>query len=85
MKQLVFVTRDLVFWHDKYCVKATMPKCLKPEYNNTTVIIDCSELKTEMPAHIHEKKLRYSQHRKAFTAKALVGITQVESKWRKKK
>jgi len=52
-----------------------MPECFYPDYSDTRVIIDCTELKTEVPSGVDNRVYTYSHYKKSFTAKGLIGIT----------
>lgn len=75
LEQLVSATANLVFWPEKDTVKGSMPQCFYPDYSNTRVIIDCTEFRIEVPASIENRVLTYSNYKKGFTAKVLIGIT----------
>ena len=75
LKKLAGATRYLVFWPDIDAVQETMPDCFRPEYSNTRVIIDCTEFKIEIPTSVDNRVFTYSQYKKNFTAKVLIGIT----------
>lgn len=74
LSQLVPYTQKIVFWPDKSLVQSTMPASFRPKYGSTRVIIDCVEFKVEV-CLTHEQKDDYSDHKKGFTAKILIGIT----------
>ncbi|XP_056647201.1 uncharacterized protein LOC130451865 [Diorhabda sublineata] len=51
-----------------------MPDCFLPDYNNTRVIIDCTEFRIVIPTSVGNGVFTYSQYKKNFTAKVLIGI-----------
>jgi hypothetical protein len=63
-----------VWWHSRDEVKAVMPESFKLHYPDTRVIIDASEIKIETPKTIEARNLCYSQYKKNYTAKFLIGI-----------
>lgn len=67
-------TRNWLFWPSRSAVQATMPPSIRSHYPRCRVIIDCTELKTEMPPTVEEQNLWYSQYKNAYTAKYFVGI-----------
>lgn len=75
LENLVNATGNLVFWPDKQSVQATMPECFKPQYSQTRVIIDCTELRIDIPSAVDTRVYCYSRYKKGFTAKVLIGIT----------
>ncbi|KAG5858290.1 hypothetical protein JTB14_025698 [Gonioctena quinquepunctata] len=52
-----------------------MPECFKPNYTNTRVIIDCTEFRIQCPSKVDTRIFCYSNYKKGFTAKLLIGIT----------
>uniref|UniRef100_A0A6P7GXP4 Uncharacterized protein LOC114342006 n=1 Tax=Diabrotica virgifera virgifera TaxID=50390 RepID=A0A6P7GXP4_DIAVI len=75
LDNLAEATATLVFWPDKLSVRATMPDCFKPNYSNTRVIIDCTEFKIDVPSAVDHRVYCYSNYKKGFTLKVLIGIT----------
>lgn len=75
LQQLASATRNLVFWPDIDAVQETMPGCFLPDYSKTRVIIDCTEFRIDIPASVDNRVYTYSQYKKNFTAKVLIGIT----------
>ena len=51
-----------------------MPKCFKDMYPTTRVIIDCTEIFTEMPTSYRSQSATFSNYKHHNTAKGLVGI-----------
>ena len=66
--------RALPIWATKQTVIETMPKCFKDLYPKTRVIIDCTEIFTEMPTSYRSQSATFSNYKHHNTAKALVGI-----------
>ena len=56
-------------------VKITMPSSMKEKYPNTKCIIDCLEIKVEVPSALFLHKLFCSDYKSHTTVKVLVGIT----------
>ncbi|KAJ8674935.1 hypothetical protein QAD02_010721 [Eretmocerus hayati] len=75
LEEFTDATRNLVFWPSREVVRATMPSCFIPEYENVRVILDCTEFRLEIPPSVENRVLSYSHYKKGFTARALVGIT----------
>lgn len=75
LQLLASATRNLVFWPDIDAVQETMPDCFLPDYSNTRVIIDCTEFRIDIPKSVDNRVFTYSQYKKNFTAKVLIGIT----------
>ncbi|XP_057291809.1 uncharacterized protein LOC130614396 [Hydractinia symbiolongicarpus] len=66
--------RVLPIWASKKTVAETMPKCFKDLYPTTRVIIDCTEIFTEMPSSYRSQSATFSSYKHHNTAKGLVGI-----------
>ena len=62
-------------WPTMEQVKRTMPSSMKEKYPNTKCIIDCLEIKVEVPSALFLHKLFYSDYKSHTTVKVLVGIT----------
>ena len=72
---LATATKNWIFWPTKEVISRTMPLCFKQFYPNCTVIIDCTEMKTERPTTIPQQILMWSDYKSSFTIKYLIGIT----------
>ena len=66
--------RALPIWASKQTIVDSMPKCFKDQYPHTRVIIDCTEIFTEMPTSYRSQSATFSNYKHHNTAKALVGI-----------
>ena len=66
---------SLSIWPSKETILATMPDSFKAKYKDTRVIIDCTEIKVEMPSSLVLKSQTYSNYKSANTLKGLVGIS----------
>lgn len=75
VENLAAAPSNLVFWPDKNVVQKTMPECFHPDYSNTRVIIDFTEIPIEVPSSVDNRVFCYSHYKKGFTAKVLIGIT----------
>ncbi|XP_060595514.1 uncharacterized protein LOC132749672 [Ruditapes philippinarum] len=61
-------------WPSREQVDKTMPVTFKEKYPTTRVIIDCTELKTEMSSSLLLKSQIYSNYKSSNTLKGLIGI-----------
>lgn len=52
-----------------------MSDCFKLDYSNTRVIIDCTELKVDVPSVVDDLEYCYSHYKKVFTLTFLIGIS----------
>lgn len=75
LQHLCGATKNWIFWPTKMAVLKTMPECFKPDYTNVRVIIDCTEFRIEMPSSVENRVWCYSNYKKWFTAKLLIGCT----------
>ena len=66
--------KDAIFWPSKEAIQETMPLAFKIHYPSTRVIIDCSEVRCEMPSRIDQRNFMYSNYKSAYTIKFLIGI-----------
>ena len=61
-------------WPCRASVNSTMPEDFK-EYGSTRVIIDCTEVRCEMPSSLHLNGELFSSYKHHTTLKGLIGIT----------
>ena len=72
---LVAGCKNLVFWPSQYSIKHNMPECFKTNYENCRVLIDATEFRMENPAHIDQKILCYSNYKKGYRLKVVIGCS----------
>ncbi|KAH3879680.1 hypothetical protein DPMN_003586 [Dreissena polymorpha] len=65
----------LVQWPSIEVIKSNMPKLFKDKFPDTRIIVDCTEIYTEVPSSLQLKSLMYSDYKSHMTYKALVGIS----------
>ncbi|XP_046742381.1 uncharacterized protein LOC124409034 [Diprion similis] len=75
LQQLNIVMKNFIFWPSKAAVRATLPESFKLHYPDTRVIIDCTEVNTEVPPAVKHRVLMYSDYKHHHTIKFLVGCT----------
>ena len=61
-------------WPSKQLVQDTMPDVFKERYPNTRVIIDCTEIRCEMPGSLLLNGKLFSSYKNHTTLKGLIGI-----------
>ena len=61
-------------WPSKQLVQDTMPDVFKERYPNTRVIIDCTEIRCEMPGSLLLNGELFSSYKNHTTLKGLIGI-----------
>ena len=66
--------RPLVTWPSRADIDAHMPAQFKEFYPSTHVIIDCTEVFTEVPSSMSVQSLTYFSYKHNNTFKGLVGI-----------
>ena len=62
-------------WPSRKAVDLTMPESFKSKYKSTRVIIDCTEVKCQMPSSLHLNGELFSSYKHHTTLKGLVGIS----------
>lgn len=75
LRQLYIAMENFIFWPSKATVQSSMPKTLKVHYPDTRVIIDCTEVYTEVLTEVKNRVLMYSDYKDHHTIKFLVGCT----------
>lgn len=73
LNYLSVACKNFVFWPSKGAIVNTMPTVFKEEYPNCRVIIDCTEFRVEQPKNVDERIFLYSNYKKGYTVKLLVG------------
>lgn len=61
-------------WPTRDVVDSTMPNSFKEKYPSTRVIIDCTEIKVNMPSSMLLKSQTYSNYKSTNTLKGLIAI-----------
>ncbi|XP_064475727.1 uncharacterized protein LOC135389622 [Ornithodoros turicata] len=67
-------TRSWVYKPPLDVIKATSPACFRAHYPDCTMIVDCTEVKTEVPPEIRQTHNLYSTYKSGYTLKFLVAI-----------
>ncbi|XP_065304320.2 uncharacterized protein [Dermacentor albipictus] len=67
-------TKSWVYWPSRNVIQSTMPPAFKEHYPSCRVIIDCTELETEIPNGVGKQNLWYSHYKSRHTIKYLIGI-----------
>lgn len=62
-------------WPDRDTIKDTMPAVFREHYPKTTVILDATEIKINMPSSLLLQSQTYSNYKSTNTFKGLVGIS----------
>jgi len=64
----------LNIWPSREMVDKSMPSSFKMKYPSTRAIIDCTEIKVNMPSSLLLKSQTYSNYKSTNTLKGLIGI-----------
>ncbi len=64
----------LKIWPHRNILISNMPKDFKEKYPNNVAIIDCTELKIQVPSSLVKQSPSYSTYKSANTLKGLVGV-----------
>ena len=63
-------------WPDKYlALQKSMPEAFKQKYPSTSVIIDCTEVRCQMPSSLLLNSELFSSYKSHTTLKGLIGIS----------
>ena len=62
-------------WPTREVVNETMPEDFKQKYSSTRVVIDCTEVRCQMPSSLHLNGKLFSNYKHHTTLKGLIGIS----------
>ncbi|XP_049271756.1 uncharacterized protein LOC119395647 [Rhipicephalus sanguineus] len=71
---LAHATRKWIYKPHLRVIHDTMPECFKLSYPECTLIVDCTEVRTETPSDVRQQHVLYSSYKNGFTLKFLVAI-----------
>ncbi|XP_026285706.2 uncharacterized protein LOC113211529 [Frankliniella occidentalis] len=74
VKVLAQLFKCFVKWQSKDIILNNMPKCFS-YFTNTRVVLDCFELYVEKPKCVRCRVRLYSQYKKNYTVKVLLGVS----------
>ncbi|XP_077486390.1 uncharacterized protein LOC144097598 [Amblyomma americanum] len=74
LANLKSASKTWIYWPSRLAVQRTMPASFREHYPMCRVIIDCTELETEMPPGIEKRNLWFSNYKGRYTLKYLIGI-----------
>ncbi|XP_037580019.2 uncharacterized protein LOC119462919 [Dermacentor silvarum] len=75
LRTLRTATQKWIFRPPAHVIMKTMPECFKENYPGCSMIIDCTEVRTEQPSTVQQQRVLYSHYKGGYTLKFLVGIT----------
>ena len=67
--------QPLITWPQRDVQRKTLPACFKPQYSQTTCIIDCSEIFIQRPTSLTARSQTYSNYKSRNTVKILIAIS----------
>lgn len=68
--------KGLIFWPERVVLQKTMPSCFKEAFRvKTAVIIDCFEIRCQIPSDLLSAAQSWSNYEHTQTIKYLIGIT----------
>lgn len=71
---LAYATSGWIYRLDRYVTQKTLPDCFKVNYPKCTLIVDCTEVRTESPSEVRQQHVLFSTYKNGFTLKFLVAI-----------
>ena len=74
LKYLFIHLGQLKIWPHRNVLVSHMPKDFKEKYPNNVCIIDCTELKIQVPSSLVKQSQSYSNYKSTNTLKSLVGV-----------
>ena len=75
MVEILFnFARKYIWWLSRAEVDKTMPSSFRKYFPNTRVIIDATEIRTEIPKSVRAAVLKYSSYKHYHSLKVLIGI-----------
>ena len=75
MVDILFVfSKRFLYWFSRAEVDRTMPKSFRKFFPKTRVIIDATEIRTQIPKSVRAAVLKYSSYKHYHSIKVLIGI-----------
>ncbi|KAH9374917.1 hypothetical protein HPB48_019406 [Haemaphysalis longicornis] len=71
---LAYATSGWIYRLDRYVTQKTLPDCFKVNYPKCTLIVDCTEVRTETPSEVRPAACAVFRLQERFTLKFLVAI-----------
>ena len=72
---MYFKFGQINIWPSRDVIDRTMPEAFKKKYSSTRVIIDCTEVRCQMPSSLQLNGEPFSSYKHHTTLKGLVGIS----------
>ena len=72
---MYFKFGQINIWPSREIIRTTMPESFKSKYKSTRVIIDCTEIRSQMPSSLQLNGELFSSYNNHTTLKGLVGIS----------
>ena len=75
MVEILFqFSKRFLYWFSKSEVQKTMPSSFRKHFPKTRVIIDATEIRTQIPKSVRSAVLKYSSYKHYHSLKVLIGI-----------
>ena len=75
MVDILFIfSKRFNYWFSRAEVDRTMPKSFRKFFPKTRVIIDATEIRTQIPKSVRAAVLKYSSYKHYHSIKVLIGI-----------
>lgn len=71
---LATATENWVFKPPSTDIELELPPCFRVNYPDCRLIVDCTEVRTEIPSEVRQRHNLYSQYKGGYTLKFLVAI-----------
>ncbi|XP_077544728.1 uncharacterized protein LOC144157886 [Haemaphysalis longicornis] len=75
LRSLSTATQKWIYRPPTSVIKARLPESFKLHYPRYSMIIDCTEVRTEQPSTVEQQRALYSHYKGTYTVKFLVAIT----------
>ncbi|XP_049517103.1 uncharacterized protein LOC119441312 [Dermacentor silvarum] len=72
LRTLRTATQKWTFRPPAHVIMKTMPECFKANYPGCSMIIDCTEVRTEQPSTVQQQRVLYSHYKGGYTLMFLV-------------
>ncbi|XP_077512587.1 uncharacterized protein LOC144123674 [Amblyomma americanum] len=69
LKTLSIATQKWIYRPPDHVIRQTMPNCFKVHYQGCSMIIDCTEVRTEQPYTVQQQRVLYSHYKGGYTLK----------------
>lgn len=75
LRSLSTATQKWIYRPPSSVIQARLPDSFKLHYPRCSMIIDCTEVRTEQPSTVEQQRALYSHYKGSYTVKFLIAIT----------